>query len=228
MGPFWSLRTTPTRLATDGVVTARRRPSGARRRVDIERACGDHLLKQAFAAGARQGRIESHVLTVDGFHTLSRRLDGWWARKLVRAAGIVERLREIRTQIEIACCGWLRAGRRSERTGGGGCAPGRTRAGRRPGVGALMLDHGADGNAFGRSSQPTPIRRFPHHRPTDAVLRTGDFVRSTSGRVWAGYHSDMTRVVLGRPRIGSAGSTDWWPPTPSRPGGMHSSRGRPQ
>ena len=39
---------------------------------------------------------------------------------------------------------------------------------------------------------------MPHHRPTDAVLTRGDFVKIDFGAVVAGYHSDMTRTfVLG-------------------------------
>ncbi|HEX4704816.1 MAG TPA: M24 family metallopeptidase, partial [Pseudonocardiaceae bacterium] len=41
---------------------------------------------------------------------------------------------------------------------------------------------------------------IPHHRPTDAVLRAGDFVKLDFGALVDGYHSDMTRtLVLGRP-----------------------------
>jgi Xaa-Pro aminopeptidase len=39
----------------------------------------------------------------------------------------------------------------------------------------------------------------PHHRPTDAVLERGDFVKIDFGALVGGYHSDMTRTfVLGK------------------------------
>ena len=41
----------------------------------------------------------------------------------------------------------------------------------------------------------------PHHRPTDAVLAAGDFVKLDFGALVGGYHSDMTRTyVLGQRR----------------------------
>src|SRR5208337_377117 len=44
-----------------------------------------------------------------------------------------------------------------------------------------------------------PNSAIPHHRPTDAVLATGDFVKIDFGALVAGYHSDMTRTfVLGK------------------------------
>jgi len=46
-----------------------------------------------------------------------------------------------------------------------------------------MLDHGR-GRSFVRDHRGggAPIRRFPHHRPTDAVLAAGDFVKIDFGR----------------------------------------------
>ncbi|PRC58861.1 peptidase M24 family protein, partial [Mycobacterium sp. ITM-2017-0098] len=35
-----------------------------------------------------------------------------------------------------------------------------------------------------------------HHRPTDAVLAAGDFVKIDFGALVAGYHSDMTRTFV--------------------------------
>jgi Xaa-Pro aminopeptidase len=44
-----------------------------------------------------------------------------------------------------------------------------------------------------------PNSAIPHHRPTDAVLAEGDFVKIDFGALVAGYHSDMTRTfVLGK------------------------------
>ena len=40
---------------------------------------------------------------------------------------------------------------------------------------------------------------IPHHRPTEAVLAAGDFVKIDFGALVGGYHSDMTRTfVLGK------------------------------
>ena len=63
-----------------------------------------------------------------------------------------------------------------------------------------MLDHGADGPSFETIVAAGPNSAVPHHRPTDAVLRRGDFVKIDFGALVAGYHSDMTRTfVLGKP-----------------------------
>jgi Xaa-Pro aminopeptidase len=44
-----------------------------------------------------------------------------------------------------------------------------------------------------------PNSAIPHHRPSDAVLADGDFVKIDFGALVAGYHSDMTRTfVLGQ------------------------------
>jgi Xaa-Pro aminopeptidase len=44
---------------------------------------------------------------------------------------------------------------------------------------------------------------IPHHRPTDAELRAGDFVKIDFGALVGGYHSDMTRTFV----LGAA--ADW-------------------
>jgi Xaa-Pro aminopeptidase len=64
---------------------------------------------------------------------------------------------------------------------------------------ALMLDHGADAISFETIVAAGPNSAIPHHRPTDAVLADGDFVKIDFGALVAGYHSDMTRTfVLGK------------------------------
>ena len=82
-----------------------------------------------------------------------------------------------------------------------------------------MLDHGADAVSFETIVAAGPNSAIPHHRPTDAVLATGDFVKIDFGALVAGYHSDMTRTfVLGK-------AADWqleiyrWSPTRSGPAG---------
>ncbi len=53
-----------------------------------------------------------------------------------------------------------------------------------------------------------PNSAIPQHRPTDAALAEGDFVKIDFGAVVACYHSDMTRTfVLGKPPTGSSRST---------------------
>lgn len=65
---------------------------------------------------------------------------------------------------------------------------------------SFMLDRGADGIAFETIVAAGANSAIPHHRPTDAVLATGDFVKIDFGAQFAGYHADITRTfVLGEP-----------------------------
>jgi len=59
-----------------------------------------------------------------------------------------------------------------------------------------MLDHGADGVSFETIVAAGVNSAIPHHRPTDAVLAAGDFVKIDFGALVAGYHSDMTRTFV--------------------------------
>ena len=59
---------------------------------------------------------------------------------------------------------------------------------------SLMLDHGADGVSFETIVAAGANSAIPHHRPTDAVLAAGDFVKIDFGALVCGYHSDMTRT----------------------------------
>ena len=59
-----------------------------------------------------------------------------------------------------------------------------------------MLDHGADGVSFETIVAAGANSAIPHHRPTDAVLAAGDFVKIDFGALVGGYHSDMTRTFV--------------------------------
>ena len=191
---------TPAVLATD----ARYRTQAARQAPDleaaIERACGRHLIARAAAAGASRIGFESHIVTVDGFDALAGELDGA-AAELVRASGLVESLREIKDAGEIAllrlACEAADAAL-TDLVDNGGLRPGRTERAVGRELEALMLDHGADGPSFETIVAAGANSAVPHHRPTDAVLEAGDFVKIDFGALVGGYHSDMTRTfVLG-------------------------------
>jgi Xaa-Pro aminopeptidase len=150
----------------------------------------------AAADGIRRLGFESHVVTVDGYDALAAAAGD---TELVRASGKVEALREVKDDGEVAllrlACeaadaalkdlverGGLRAGR-SER-----------QVGRE--LEALMFDHGADAVSFETIVAAGPNSAIPHHRPTDAQLKPGDFVKIDFGAVVGGYHSDMTRTFI--------------------------------
>lgn len=188
----------PSALVTDG----RYRTQAARQAPDlpaaIERAGASHLVAQAAAAGVRRLGFEGHVVTVDGFDTLSKAADG---TELVRASGLVEKLREVKDAGEVAllrlACEAADAAL-SVLVDRGGLRPGRTEKEVARELEALMLDHGADAASFETIVAAGANSAIPHHRPTDAVLAAGDFVKIDFGALVAGYHSDMTRTfVLG-------------------------------
>ena len=119
----------------------------------------------------------------------------------MRAAGTVEALREVKDAGEVAllrlACEAADAAL-ADLVERGGLRPGRTEKEVGRDLEALMLDHGADGVSFETIVAAGPNSAIPHHRPTDAVLAAGDFVKIDFGALVCGYHSDMTRTfVLG-------------------------------
>ncbi|MEX7468643.1 M24 family metallopeptidase [Mycobacterium adipatum] len=189
-------------LATDGRYVTQAAAQAPDAELVIERAVGAHLAARAAADGVRRLGFESHVVTVDGFGLLERAVGDAGGVEFVRAAGMVERLREVKDAGEVAilrlACEAADAALHDLVTRGG-LRPGRTekQVGRE--LESLMLDHGADGVSFETIVAAGPNSAIPHHRPTDAVLADGDFVKIDFGALVAGYHSDMTRTfVLGR------------------------------
>lgn len=191
----------PAVLATDSryvTQAARQAPDVT---VHIDRACGRSLIHWAMAVGARRIAFESHVVTVDGFDALAAVAADFDGAELVRACGAVEALREVKDDGEVdllrqACSAADAA--LAALIEGGGVRPGRTERAVARDLEALMLDHGADGPSFETIVAAGPNSAIPHHRPTDAVLERGDFVKIDFGALFAGYHSDMTRTfVLG-------------------------------
>ncbi|BDH58004.1 Xaa-Pro peptidase family protein [Tsukamurella sp. PLM1] len=64
----------------------------------------------------------------------------------------------------------------------------------------LMYELGAEAVAFETIVAAGANSAIPHHRPTDAVLAAGDFVKIDFGARFGGYHADETRTfVLGEP-----------------------------
>ena len=184
-------------LATDGRYRNQAAEQALGAEIVIERACGPHLVSRAAESGVAALGFESHVVTVDGFSALTRAAGE--KCELVPAGRVVEGLREVKDAGETAllrlACEAADAALKDlvER---GGLRPGRTekQVGRE--LEALMLDHGADGASFETIVATGPNSAIPHHRPTDAVLAAGDFVKIDFGALVCGYHSDMTRTFV--------------------------------
>ncbi|WP_407688436.1 M24 family metallopeptidase [Mycobacterium sp. HUMS_1102779] len=190
-------------LATDGRYRTQAAEQAAGIEVAIERAVGRHLVGRAADAGVGKLGFESNVVTVDGFDALTAELqERKAATELVRAAGTVEALREIKDEGEVAllrlACEAADAAL-TDLVQRGGLRPGRTEREVSRELEALMLDHGADAISFETIVAAGANSAIPHHRPTDAELADGDFVKIDFGALVAGYHSDMTRTfVLGK------------------------------
>ena len=184
-------------LATDGRYRTQAAQQAPDAEVVIERACGPHLVGRAAASGVRTLGFESHVVTVDAYAALTKAAGD--ACRLVRAAGMVEALREVKDAGEVAllrlACEAADAALH-DLIEGGGLRPGRTEKEVRNQLEALMFDHGADGVSFETIVAAGANSAIPHHRPTAAVLAAGDFVKIDFGALVAGYHSDMTRTVV--------------------------------
>ncbi len=190
-------------LATDGRYRTQAAAQAPGLEVVIERAVGRSLAGRAAADGVSRLGFESHVVTVDGFDAIQDAIkDAVGSTELVRASGTVEGLREIKDAGELAllrlACEAADAAL-GDLIDRGGLRPGRTEKEVARELEALMLDHGADAISFETIVAAGPNSAIPHHRPTDAVLATGDFVKIDFGALVAGYHSDMTRTfVLGK------------------------------
>lgn len=150
----------------------------------------------------RFGRVgfESHRITVDELEMLT---EATGKAELSRAPGLVEQLRIVKDDAEIealrmACAAADRA--LADLLKHGGLRPGRTERQVARELADRMLDHGADGPSFDSIVATGANSAVPHHRPTDAELRTGDLVKLDFGALIDGYHSDMTRTfVIGKP-----------------------------
>lgn len=188
-------------LATDGRYRTQAAHQVPDLEVLIERDCANVLAARAADSDVRLLGFESHRVTVDGYRSLLKVLDDAPNIELKRAAGTVEKLREVKDQGEVAllrlACEAADAAL-GELIRRGGLRPGRTEKHVRNELEALMLEFGADGVSFETIVAAGANSAVPHHRPTDAVLADGDFVKIDFGALVAGYHSDMTRTfVLG-------------------------------
>ncbi|OBI90086.1 Xaa-Pro peptidase family protein [Mycobacterium sp. 1245805.9] len=190
-------------LATDGRYRTQAAEQAPDLEVAIERAVGRYLAGRAADAAVGKLGFESNVVTVDGFDALTGEIEEHKAStELVRAAGTVEGLREVKDAGEVAllrlACEAADAAL-TDLVARGGLRPGRTEREVSRELESLMLDHGADAISFETIVAAGPNSAIPHHRPTDAVLADGDFVKIDFGALVAGYHSDMTRTfVLGK------------------------------
>jgi Xaa-Pro dipeptidase len=191
-----------TRLATDSRYTTQAAAESPDVERVIDRACAAALV--AAAGRDRPGRLgfESGHVTVDG-HAALLEVAREHGGTLERAPGLVQRLREIKDEVEVAAlrgaCAAADAAL-AELIATGGLRPGRTERQVAADLERRMREHGADGPSFDTIVAAGSNSAIPHHRPTDTELVRGDLVKLDFGALREGYHSDMTRtLVLGPP-----------------------------
>jgi Xaa-Pro aminopeptidase len=170
-------------------------------RAEIARACARRLIE--LTGEWKLGRLgfESHSVTVDEHRSYLELRSGV---ELVARPGLVEQLRVVKDAHEVAmlraACAAADAGLAAllER---GGIRVDRTERQVARELEWLMFEHGAEAVGFETIVAAGANSAIPHHRPTDSVLRAGDFVKIDFGAKVGGYHSDMTRTfVLGAPK----------------------------
>ncbi|MDT8914008.1 Xaa-Pro peptidase family protein [Amycolatopsis sp. PS_44_ISF1] len=191
-----------TVFCTDGRYTTQSAAEVPDLRRVLERASARALATHAAHEPARHRRtgFESQYVSVEEHEVLKVRFD---RVDLIRTPGLVERLRQVKDEAEIgalraACAAADRA--LADLVAAGGLRPGRTEVEVARDLEHRMLEHGSDGPSFESIVAAGPNSAIPHHRPTGAELRRGDFVKLDFGATAGGYHSDMTRTfVLGEP-----------------------------
>jgi Xaa-Pro aminopeptidase len=189
-----------SRLCTDGRYRAQVAVEVPDLETVIERACAVTLAGLARGLGVGKLGFESDHVTVDAHAALAEQAD------LVRAPGLVQQLRMVKDDTELAA---LRAAcaiadaALAELIEHGGLAPGRTEAEVALDLEYRMRTHGAAGPSFASIVAAGPHSAVPHHSPTATPLRAGDIVKIDFGALVDGYHSDMTRTVV----LGAA--ADW-------------------
>ncbi|MFZ2510837.1 MAG: Xaa-Pro peptidase family protein [Gordonia sp. (in: high G+C Gram-positive bacteria)] len=191
----------PDLIATDGRYRAQVAAQAPGLDVLIER---DTVTALVALLADHQGELplrvgfEADAVTVAQFAGLSVLLDRA-GLELVPLRGTVEKLREVKddgeiAQIEAAC----RLGDKALATliERDGIVAGRTEREVARDLEWIMYGCGADAIAFETIVAAGANSAIPHHRPTDAVLASGDFVKIDFGAVVGGYHSDMTRTFV--------------------------------
>lgn len=163
----------------------------------IERACAPALLSRVATSGSPVA-VEEHSLTVTAWRALVELAEETGTR-LVASGRLVEDLRTVKDEAEIAL---LREACLIGDTAlaalvdDGVLTPGRTEREVARALEFGMYAAGADDIAFETIVATGANSAVPHHRPTDAVLSSGDFVKIDFGSVVGGYHSDMTRTFV--------------------------------
>ncbi|WP_328458515.1 MULTISPECIES: M24 family metallopeptidase [unclassified Amycolatopsis] len=184
-----------TLFCTDGRYTTQAAAEVPDLETVVDRASAAALVK-GVAKDWKVG-FESQHVSVEEYEAFRKQAE------LVRAPGLVEKLRLVKDDAEVealrqACAAADRA--LDDLVATGGLRPGRTELEVARDLENRMLEHGSAGPSFASIVATGAHSAIPHHRPTHAELKRGDFLKLDFGATVDGYHSDMTRTfVLGEP-----------------------------
>ena len=147
----------------------------------------------------RRVGYESAHLTCADFSRLEQ--GAGWQVRFVPAAGLVEQLRAVKDEEEIAKIrGAGRITREVFEKVLGGVRPGVSESELGAEIEYLMRKKGAEGVAFETIVASGPRAALPHARASCKLLKENEFVIFDLGAILAGYAADMTRTVyLGKP-----------------------------
>lgn len=157
----------------------------------------DALHDLLVADGINSLGFEQDYVTYAEYERLKQRL----TTELVPQSGIVEKLRQVKTEGEIA---HMQRATQIAEAAFEQILPeikvGRTELEIALDLEIAMRRLGAEGLAFSIIAASGPRSSLPHGRATERVLQAGDFLTLDFGAISGGYCSDMTRtVVLGQP-----------------------------
>ncbi|MGI5130468.1 M24 family metallopeptidase [Pseudonocardia sp. CA-107938] len=183
-------------LVTDARYTERAAAEAPGFEIVVDRAAGAAAARTAAARGARRLGYESAHVSVDEHGVL---VAAAGSAGLRRASGLVEQLRAVKDDAEIAAlrtaCAVADAAL-TDLLAAGGLAAGRTEREIARDLEDRMRDHGAPGPSFDSIIAAGPHAAIPHHSPTDTPLQRGDLVIVDFGALAGGYHSDATRTFV--------------------------------
>ena len=188
-----------TLFCTDGRYTTQAAAEVPDLETVVDRASAATLVARAAKDTRTYGRLgfESQHVSVETYEALKEQVP------LERTPGLVEQLRVVKDEAEVealrqACAAADRA--LDDLVAAGGLRPGRTELEIARDLENRMLVHGSEALSFASIIAAGAHSAIPHHQPTHAELKRGDFVKMDFGATVDGYHSDMTRTfVLGEP-----------------------------
>jgi len=168
------------------------------RRTELASSGAENLAQMLVATGETRIAVESDHLTVATLEDYCVQLEG--KIELVPVAGIVRDLRGVKDVFELEAI--ERACAVTDEAFAYLCSvmkPGMTERDVMLELEWRIRKHHRAEIAFPTIGVSGPRTAMPHGRPTDRVVRPGEFVTLDFGAKWAGYCSDITRtVVLGK------------------------------